>query len=391
RTTSKNPIHTQSMERYISAKVEEAATQAQLDALEAVEVNTRAELASLPAKEAKMAQLDADLQAAKNTYSLMKNKLEEAKIREDQAQNELALRTIDSAFVTRVNQKQSLKLILALILSPILGIGVAFLLHYTDNTVRTAQDAEKLLELPVLSEIPRARAHSLPRQKCAEVLNVAHQMLTSNLWIASQDNGLNAITIVSAEPDAGRSVTASNLAVALAKEGAKVILVDCDFRKPSQHSIFEISNNIGISNLLSGGAVLEDVIIPTKIENLVIIPSGPMPDNPVKLLRSDEMQDFCDQIREVADFVVFDTPAGVAFPDPILVSAKVGAALMVQAAGKVPRGSEVDLRNKLQSIGVNVVGVVLTQVKREDSSGYFHYHRSYSGLPSASLPSKTSA
>ena len=119
-----------------------------------------------------------DVQAANQTYGLMRTKLDEAKIKEQQAKSEVSLKTIDPAYVYPVAQKGLLKLILALILSPILGIGAAFLLHYTDNTIKTASDAEKLLGMPVLSAVPGTRAHSLPRQHCSEVVDVAYQMLT---------------------------------------------------------------------------------------------------------------------------------------------------------------------------------------------------------------------
>lgn len=334
-----------------------------------------------------MAELETDARAATDTYALMRSKLNEAKIKEQQAKNETAIKTIDPAYYYPVNQKKSLKLMLALLVSPLLGIGVAFLLHYTDNTVKTAGDAEKLLGLPVLSAVPGARGHSLPRQTCSEAVDVAYQMLTSSLWIANQNQGVNAVVVVSAEPDVGRSVTASNLATSLAREGARVILVDADMRQPTQHLIFGVDNKAGLTNILSGAATLEDALVPTRVQGLLLVPTGPVPDNPVKLLRSQEMKEFADQIkdRELADFVVYDTPAGVTFPDPVLVASCVGNAVMVHSAGRVSRGSELEFRDRLESVGVQMLGTVLNKVRREDSSGYFHYHRSYSGVGVSSL------
>ena len=379
-TTAKSQPYNSALVAYLNAKVEDVATDAQQAAAEAVVREMKAEWQQLPEQEAKVAELTADLKAATDTYTLMKSKLDEARIREQENRSQVALNTIDPATVRPLDQKHALKLILALILSPLMGIGVAFLLHYTDNTVKTPADAEKLLGLPVLTAVPSSKAHSLPRQTCPEITDVAYQMLTSNLWIASQNGDTRSLVVVSAEPDSGRSVTASNLAVSLAREGAKVILVDADLRKPTQHLIFGVENKIGLTNVLSGAATLEDALVPTRIQGLLLVPSGPIPSNPVKLLRSAEMKDFVAQVHELADFVIYDTPAGVTFPDPTLVAAMVGNALVVQAAGRVPRGSEAEFSARMQSVGVRLLGVVLNMVRREDSSGYFHYHRSYEGV-----------
>jgi succinoglycan biosynthesis transport protein ExoP len=386
-TDTKSPTYQNATISYVNARVDDVATDAQQAAAQSVASAMKSEMTQLPAKEAKVAELTVDLKAATDTYGLMKSKLDEAKILEQQNRNEVALKTIDPAFVRQVDEKHSLKLMLALMLAPLLGVGVAFLLHYTDNTVKTAGDAEKLLGLPVLTAVPGSRAHSLPRQNCPEIMEVAYQMLTSNLWIASQNGESNSIVVVSAEPDAGRSVTASNLAVSLAREGARVILVDSDFRKPTQHLIFGVDNKAGLTNILSGGATLEDALAPTRVQGLLLVPAGPVPDNPVKLLRSPEMRDFVAQIAELADFVIYDTPAGIAFPDPVLVATIVGNAVVVHSAGRVPRGSESELRARMENIGIRLLGVVLNKVRREDSSSYFHYHRSYEGVGMPQLAS----
>jgi succinoglycan biosynthesis transport protein ExoP len=376
----KNPNRINAVDRWVLSNVDKASSHARRLAMEQVLGEVRADMAKMPAKEARLAELTTDVQAATETYGLMRKKLDEARIKEQQVRDERSLKTIDQAYVYPVNQRQVMKLVVALILSPLLGIGVAFLLYYTDNTIKTAPEAEKLLGLPVYSVVPNSRAHSLPRQRCPEIVDIAYQMLTSSLWIASQEQGVTSVVLVSAEPDVGRSVTASNLSVALAREGARVVLVDADFRQPTQHLIFGVDNKVGLSNLLSGGATLEDVLVPTKVQGLLVVPTGPVPGNPVKLLKSPEMKDFVEQTREVADFVIYDTPAGVAFPDPVLVAAQVGSAVVVHSAGRVPRGSEAELRARLESVGVRLLGAVLNKVRREDSSGYFHYRRSYEGI-----------
>lgn len=377
----RNQNRASAIDRYIVANVERVSAEARRSALQDVVEQVRSDLSMLPSKEAKLRELETDVLAATDTYSNMRKKLDEARIKEQQAQEDHALKTIDPAAVTLANQNPVMKLIAALILSPLLGIGLALLLHYTDNRIRTAQEAETLLGLPVHAAVPETRAHSLPRQRCPEVVSIAYQMLTSSLWIASQNDGVNSFALVSAEPDTGRSVTASNLAVALAREGARVILVDADFRQPSQHRFFGTDNKVGLANVLAGGAVLEDAATPVSgIPGLLVVSTGPVPANAVKLLKSPQMKEFVELAREAADFVIYDTPAGVAFPDPVLVAAQVGSAIVVHSAGRVSRGSEAEFRARLESVGVRLVGAVFNKVKREDSSGYYHYRRSYGDI-----------
>ncbi|MHB9035837.1 MAG: GumC family protein [Armatimonadota bacterium] len=386
KTESKNQVYVNTMGNWVNAKVDSVAAEARLQAMNSVVGEVRGELSSLPEQQAKYAELDTDVASATNTYGLMRSKLDEAKIKEQQVKNEVSLKTIDPAYWYPVNQRKTLKLVMALILSPLLGIGAAFLLFYTDNTTKTPSEAQKLLGVPVLSAVPASRAHSLARQQCPEIVDISYQMLTSNLWVTSQNQDFNAIAMLSAEPDAGRSVTASNLAVALAREGARVVLVDADLRKPTQHLIFGVDNKVGLTNLLSGAASLEDVMSPTRVQGLLLVPSGPVPENPVKFLRAPEMKEFAEQIKALADFVIYDTPAAVTFPDAVLIAAQVGNALVVHSAGRVSRGSEAELHARLNSVGVHELGAVLNKVKREDSSGYFHYNRSYVGVGSAQLP-----
>ncbi len=169
------------------------------------------------------------------------------------------------------------------------------------------------------------------------------------------------------------------------------MLVDADMRNPAQHLIFGLDNKVGLSNLLGGAASLEDALAPTRVQGLLVVPSGPIPGNAAKLLRSAQMKDFAGQVKDLADFVIYDTPAGVTFPDPVLVATQVGNALVVHSAGRVSRGSEAELNARLLSLGVNLVGVILNNVRREDSSGYFYYRQSYQDALPPRLPKTRTA
>lgn len=376
-STQSNPVYMNALNNYLSAKSELDGSAARLAPLQSAKAQLQPQLTALPDREMRMAQLELEERAAEQTYQLLRSKLDEARIKEQESQKQVGIKVLDAAYVFEVDPKHRIKLFLALMFSPMLGAALAFILNYMDNTIKTPAEAEDLLGLPVFSAVPLARAHSLVRRPDASAIQAAYQMLSTNLWTSVAETDRPTLVIASAEPDTGRSVTAANLAVTLARDGAKVILVDADMRKPTQHLMFSVDNKRGLSNILSDTAEIEDAVVPTKVEGLLLIPAGPAPDNPVRLLRSEQMKDLVDQLSALADFVIFDSPAGVTFADPVLVAAYVRNVVLVHAAGRVPRGAESEFRSRLEQVDVNLIGAVLNRVRPEDSHSYFHYRRSY--------------
>ncbi|HPP73811.1 MAG TPA: polysaccharide biosynthesis tyrosine autokinase [Armatimonadota bacterium] len=370
----------QTIQSKLMTEAEVAGVQARRDALLTALDEERAKLQELPEQEMKMAKLDLDVLAAEETYRLLRAKLDEARITAKQASTSSAIQIIGPAVVYRVNAKKPIKLALALLLSPLLGAALAFLLHYLDNTVRTPAETEELLGLPVVSVVPLARSHALARRPDNEPLLATYEMLTTILWRNVAHSESPVVLVASAEPETGRSTTAANLAVTLAHNGARVILVDADMRKPNLHMMFGVAAKPGLSNVLTGTIPLEDALIPTKVEGLLLMPAGPAPDNPIRLLRSEKMSEFVSQIGALADFVIFDSPAGVTFADSSLIASLVKNVVLVHAAGRVPRGAESEFRGKLDLVGADILGVVLNLVRPEDSHGYFHYRKFYKGL-----------
>lgn len=371
------PLRDVFSESFYRAKANNVVAQARRDALQQVIAKVDPVLATLPAKEMKLAKLMVDEESAERTYRLLSEKLDEARIKENQAKTSSAITIIEPANYFPVNQKKLLKIALALLLSPMLSAAVVFLLNYLDNSVKTPVEAEELLGLPVFSVVPTAKSHSLVRHKNPAALAEIYQILSANLWSNLDVKEGACLLIASAEPNTGRSITASNLAVTLAGDGARVILVDTDLRQPVQHSIFGVENKYGLSNVLGGGALIEEVLRPTKFDGLLLMTAGPVPENPVRLLRSQQMKTFVEQITAVADFVIFDSPAGIAFADAGVLASWVKNVIIVHAAGRVSRGAEAEFQNRLDQSGANVIGAVLNMVHPDDSHGYFHYRRAY--------------
>lgn len=384
-TTQLDPVVTQALQNKLVTNAEAAGTSAREGALSQVLDEQRAGLQGLPEKEMKMAQLDLDVKASESTYGLLRSKLDEARIKANETTKSSSIQVIAAAYVMRNDAKKPFKMALALLLSPLLGAGLAFLFHYLDNTIRTPAEAEDLLGLPIVTVVPLSRSHALARRPDNEHLQATYDMLTAAMWQNLAKTESPAVLVASAEPETGRTTTAANLAVTLAHDGARVILVDADMRKPNLHLMFGLPNKPGLSNVLSGTLPIEDALIPTKIEGLLLMPGGPSPDNPVRLLRSQQMTDFVKEIGGLADFVVFDSPAGITFADASMLAAIIKNVVIVHSAGKVPRGAEAEFRNRLDMSGANILGSVLNKVRAEDSHGYFHYKRFYQDATAQSM------
>ena len=379
-TMAADPIYDTLAQNLVSAFVEYSSAEAARSAAEAVIASLEPELQSLPAKEMQLAQLTVDEEAAKNTYALLRQKLDEATIKEQEAESVSGIQIVDPGKTAPADPRKVLKLILALLLSPIFCSGIALLLNYLDNTLKTPAEAEQLLKLPVLAVVPMTKSHSLVSERHLPLIGTCYQMLSANLWIGDIEMHGRTILIASAEPDVGRSTTAANLAVTLARDGARVILVDSDLRQPAQHIIFGIENDRGLSNVLAGQLALKEALKPTSVTDLLLIPAGPASANPIRLFRSQEMAKCVSAVNELADFVIFDSPAGIAFADGALLAALVKNVVIVHAAGTVPRGAEDEFGNRLKQVESNLLGVVLNMVKPEDSHGYYHFMSAYGDL-----------
>lgn len=379
-TEQLNPIYNAVLDRYVATKVDNIGHTARAKGLRAVLAQQKAALASLPAKEMELMRLELERRAAQETYTLLRTKLDEATIKEQETKSGSSIKIIDPARAVPVNQQKGFKVALAAILSPLLMCALAFLLHYLDNSIRTAEEAEQLLGLPITAVVPLSRAHNLARQPQAEPLTVSYQILADHLWHEAEHSGRNTFLVASAEPGTGRTITAANLAVVLARDGSRVILIDSDLRRPRLHAVFGLDNRAGLTNILTGGATVEEVIMPTRIEGLLLLSSGPLPDNPVRVLRSQAMAEFVEEVSSLADFIIFDSPAGVAFADAALLASQTKNVILVHAAGSVPRGAEHEFRSRLDKIEANVNLAVLNKANPEESHGYFHYRRSYQPL-----------
>ncbi len=263
----------------------------------------------------------------------------------------------------------------------VLALGGAFLIEYLDDTVKTSDDISQLLNLPTVGSIARIQGGNEQRLVASlsprSAITEAYRVLRTNIQFSSVDKPIKSIVVTSPGPMEGKSVTAANLAVVMAQAGLRTILVDSDLRKPTQHRLFAVTNDVGLTNGLIAQSSLNGFVRPTKVENLRLVTTGPLPPNPAEVLGSEKFSKLKAQLEAEADMVIFDSPPCMVLTDAALLARMVDGVVMTVDTGRTRRESVVRAHDILNKVNGHILGVVLNRVKPR-GSGYYYYYYYYS-------------
>lgn len=205
---------------------------------------------------------------------------------------------------------------------------------------------------------------SNPRSPISE----AYRTLRTNLEFSSLDKPIRSMVVTSASPEEGKSTTLANLAVVIAQAGKKVILVDCDLRRPSLHQIFDARPTPGFTDMMRDDALMsKPPLQETGVPNLWLLPSGTIPPNPAELLASRRMSEVIAALQQHAEMILFDAPPVIAVTDAAVLASKVDAVLLVISAGKTKREHAKKAKTLLDKVNARLIGAVLNNVKGETS------------------------
>jgi protein-tyrosine kinase len=210
----------------------------------------------------------------------------------------------------------------------------------------------------------------------------AYRTLRTNIRYSSYDNEIRTILVSSTSPSEGKSVTASNLAITMMQEGKKVLIVDCDLRKPTIHRKFGISNIDGLSNYIVGDIAFDEAAVKYN-EGLYVMPSGALPPNPSEMLSSNKMRDFLSSVKKDFDIIIIDSPPVLAVTDAQILATMVDGVVLVVESGKTEKEAVIRAKDLLSKVKANIIGAVINKIPVSDGKGYkygyYYYYNEESG------------
>lgn len=370
---------------------------ARIGALDDLQAEAASQLASLPVTEAEEARLEARVESAGKVADEMRAEYQRARITEAAEVGELAVLDWASQPGAPSGSGRTQKLLLGLVVGLLLGVGGALAVEYMNTSIRDRLDVETALHLPRLAAIPpigaRPRggvysAYLAVREKVApdaEAVELeaavgrglslvtvadlhssaaeAYRTLRANLLFSPAVDRLTRLVVTSASPGEGKTTTAANLAVTFAQQGLRVLLVDCDLRRPRLHSLFQVKMEPGLAEILHGIVDAPDAVRPTAVRGLSVLACGMLTHNPAELLGGGAMREMLDGLASHFDTVVLDTPPLLVAADAAILGSYADAVVMVVRAGRTERASALEALHQLDATGARIVGAVLNETK----------------------------
>jgi len=337
--------------------------------------------AAYPDKMRRMSQLELAADAAQDVFKSLEEQRYQIGVAEAMLMSNL--QSIEPA--TAPDKASSPKLLVNLILGMIVGMGVglglALVFEYVDDTIKTPDDLVELWALPRLGMIPRytlaGDRRVIDAVPATDPLFEAHRAVRSALRYASLDRPMKVISVTSALPGEGKSTVTMNLAIAMAREGMRTLVIDADLRRPTQHRAFPtISRAVGLTSVLTGQSALGEAVQATPVDGLFLLASGPTPPDPGRLLESQRFRELLASLREDWDIVLVDTPPSLVVGDAVGLGPLVDGTILVVASQMTSRKLIEDLRVRLEAARLNVLGFVLNRINFQ-AAGYGQYVKVY--------------
>jgi len=349
--------------------------------------NTRDELkkqlSNINEKQVTSKNLSSNYTRAKNAYIKEKTLRDNVRLRAQTQTMEMAMprqavsvKQVAEPPATPARPRVALNMALGALVGLVVGIGLAFFIEYLDTSVKTMDDVEALLGVPVLAIIPQ-NIQILHRETGDTPDAEAYRILRTNIEFNRKSPDAKTISIVSGGPGEGKSTTLVNLAFIAAQGGYSTLIVDADLRRPVQHAMFDVANKTGLTNYLTTEMPLEEVIFPTKVPNLSIIPSGPLPSDAVGILNSQRMSDLIAELKSRYDIVFFDSPPMLGVSDASVLASEVDHTIIVVQHRRFPRAMLTRVKQAVVGVGGTVLGVVLNNVDLKHDQNYYYYTSYY--------------
>ena len=378
------------IEDFLHAEVDRQGLTSRIALLSQTQEVYRQRAKVLPGLDQSQQELERRVQAAQTTYENLLTRLSEVQVAENQSIG--TARLVSPALLpqTPTNISKNIIFLAGGLVGLLLGVAAAFILDMVDRSVKTLREARELFGYTLLGviphiprgttsfnlsrddldqAIPRVIAREFPQSSAAE----AYQMLQANLKFLGSDEPIQSIVITSSTDREGKSEVSANLAFSLAQVGHRVLLVDADLRRPVQHHIWGLTNQVGLSNIIID-QVERDTAIREVTPNLSVLPSGAIPPSPMTLLDSKRMAALINEFSRTYDYIIFDTPPLAGKADAAILGKLADGLILVARPGIVTSNSANAAKEFLTQSNQNVLGIVINDVNvKNEPDSYFYY------------------
>jgi capsular exopolysaccharide synthesis family protein len=336
----------------------------------------------------------------------LQGRLQQAEVESDFRPSNIRIVQRAEIPIAPVKPNKILNIGLSVLIGLALGIGLAFFLEYLNNTINTAEDVERIVQLPSLGGIPSLQ--SLAKNKMlgggfsavggngkksialasinTELLSghdplssfaESYRALRTSLLLSSAEHAPRTMLITSSHPAEGKTTIVANTAISLAQTGARVLVLDADMRRPRCHKILSTKNDAGLSTYLSRDIGVDKVIQPHEIPNLYVMAAGPVPPNPSELLSSVKMRILVAELQDRFDHIIIDSPPVIHVTDALIISPHVDGVVIVVKSGQTPREAVQRAKQALSDVNAKIFGVVLNCIDLNTESYYYNYKYAY--------------
>lgn len=377
-------------QKLLEANVGMESYRTKVNTLTSVLSKYESQFSKLPTQSIEFAKLERNRKATEKLYLILEEKYQEAKINE-----RIKLGTVliiaPGVLAAKPSKPNRMFIIfLGVVFGLALSVGYAFAKNYFDHSVKSPDEIENK-GITVLSWIPEIEELKTQNQKIEFVVanrpkspsSEAFKALRTRIQYAKlEETPIRTILLTSSVPGEGKTTISVNLAGSLAQMDKKILLIDCDLRKPRIHSVFEIERYPGLSDYLFSNASLDEIIRKTKFNNLDIVPSGTIPPNPSELLGSKQMIDFLDKMKASYDFIIIDSPPYISVTDAEILFRITDGTILVLRASKTPAEAFFRTCEKLMNLDSrNFLGVVFNNFSFKSAYGYYYNYYYYYSRP----------
>ena len=375
-------VYRSSAPELVALETRIVALEAHLKGVNAVIEKYLGDLGGLPDKTLKRESLGMELNVTQGTYKSLLDSLYQMGMAEATTLSEI--RIIERAVKPGAPQSpnKTLNTCLGCFVGLVFGLGVAFLMEYLADTVRTAEDVYEFRPVDLIGMIPGFEAGRLPLISGKDPNDPLYESYRNiKNYLKMNKSAVKAVLITSAGPGEGKSTTVVNLGISVCREGKKVAIVDMDLRRASLHTYFDLPNEVGVADVLRGKTSLDEALQPTGIEGLSIISSGPPPTDPGGLIESEQMGRLISALKTRFDMVLLDSAPVLIKSDVLVLSTYVDGSIIVMESTKTTRRAVHEVLDLLAKAHIRPLGLVLNRVPIQKGKHFYQqsYYGHYSG------------